>query len=611
MCGFLVEYDLGGQPILSKSDFLGLLSKSRLRGPDSQGWFSNGINLQLGFNRLAILDLTVAGEQPMHSHSGRYTIVFNGEIYNHLQLRKRLDFSRFTGYSDSETITACLVEWGVFKTVTELNGMFSLAVYDKELAEIHLIRDFAGIKPLFYGWDERTLVASSQYDQIFSHPKYNTKSIDPQVLKLYLEQHFMPAPFGLYKDTYQVDPGEIVTFKNDGKITKTRYWEMPKASAHTISDREEALLYISEKLSQSVQSQLLSDVPLGAFLSGGVDSSLITSFMKNHSTRPQVFTVGSDSQIHDESERAKQFAEAMDVQQEIWNLSAIEVLGYWEEAMASLHEPLADFSILPTYLVSKLAKKKVTVSLSGDGGDELFFGYERFWSIGKNINYQHYPSLLRKAIYGFDKYTTGNKRVNRVLLSSSQRAAQQGLHSRFRKNWLYEIAPSLQSIDLPDTYKVYDYSNTKDIRQLLSHMRYSEFYGMMQKTLRKVDLASMQNSLEVRVPFLDKNVIEAALQIDPLLSYGKGKQKQLLKALLSKRIPSMPEEKVKKGFSIPLSTWLRQDLKKVVREQILDSDISSFGFERKNIEKMLSHHFEKREDLKWPIFTLYALTKFR
>lgn len=611
MCGFLVEYTVGGKTVLSKPNFIDLLSKSRLRGPDSQGWFSNGINLQLGFNRLAILDLTEAGDQPMHSHNGRYAIVFNGEIYNHLQLRQRLDFSRFRGYSDSETITACLVEWGLFKTVTELNGMFSLVVYDKELDEIYLVRDFAGIKPLFYGWDGYTLVASSQYDQIFSHPIYNTKSIDPQVLKLYLEQHFMPAPFGLFKDTYQVSPGEIVSFTKDGKINKTRYWELPTASAHTISDREEALIYISDKLSQSVQSQLLSDVPLGAFLSGGVDSSLITSFIKENSNRTKVFTIGSNSQVHDESVRAKQFAEAMDVNQEIWQLSATEVLGYWDEAMLSLHEPLADFSILPTYLVSKLAKNKVTVSLSGDGGDELFFGYERFWSIGKNINYQHYPSILRKAIYGFDKYTTGNKRVNRVLLSSSQRAAQQGLHSRFRKNWLYEIAPSLETIDLPEIYKVYDYSNTKDIRELLNHMRYAEFYGMMQKTLRKVDLASMQNSLEVRVPFLDKNVIEAALQIDPLLSYGKGKQKQLLKSLLSKRIPSVPEEKVKKGFSIPLSTWLRQDLKNVVREQLLDSDISSFGFERKNIEKMLHHHFDNKEDLKWPIFSLYALTKFR
>ena len=611
MCGFLVELNIGGRSIMSKPHFLDLLGKSRMRGPDSQGWFSNSSNLQFGFNRLAILELSAAGEQPMHSHNARYTLVFNGEIYNHLELRRQLDYIAFKGHSDTETIVACFVEWGVIDTIKKLNGMFSMVVYDKDLDEIYLVRDFAGIKPLFYGWDGLTLVAASQYDQIFSHPSFTEKSIDPQVLKLYLEQHFMPAPFGLYTDTYQVNPGEIITFKKNGQYNKTRYWELPKTSIYSVIDRKKASQYISDKISQSVGSQLLSDVPLGAFLSGGVDSSLITSYIRDYTRNPQVFTIGSDSQKHDESARAQQFAEAMELQQQIWQLSATEALSYWDEAMASLHEPFADFSILPTYLVSKLAKKKVTVSLSGDGGDELFFGYERFWSIGKNISYQHYPEIFRKLLYGIDKYTTGNKRVNSVLLAPSQGKAQQGLHSRFRKNWLNEIAPDLQDIELPQSYGVYQYSNTRDIRQLLCNMRYSEFYGMMQKTLRKVDLASMQNSLEVRVPFLDKNVIEASLQIDPLLSYGKGEQKQLLKRLLNSRIPAVAVEKVKKGFSVPLTAWLRQDLREKVSEHLLDADLSRFGFERKNVEKMLSSHFQKKEDLKWPIFTLYALTKFR
>ncbi|MGB3342509.1 MAG: asparagine synthase (glutamine-hydrolyzing) [Aequorivita sp.] len=611
MCGFLVEYSPEGKNRLDKHGFISLLNKSKLRGPDSQGYFSNDANLQMGFNRLAILELSKAGEQPMKSHNDRFIIVFNGEIYNHLELRERLDFTNYRGLSDSETITACLVEWGVKKTVKELNGMFSLVVYDKLEEEIYLIRDFAGIKPLFYGWVGKTLIAASQYDQVFLHPDYNSKAIDPQVLKLYLEQHYMPSPFGLYYDTFQVAPGEIVSFKKDGTINKTRYWELPAAAEYSISNRDEAERYVEETLSKSVQSQLLSDVPLGAFLSGGVDSSLVTSFMKEFESKPKVFTIGSDSKKHDESERARQFAEALDVKQKIWQLSAQEVLGFWDEAMDALHEPLADFSILPTYLVSKLAKKEVGVALSGDGGDELFFGYERFWSIGKNIAFQHYPSILRKAVYGFDKYTTGNKKVNSVLLSPTQRMAQQGLHSRFRKNWLYEIAPNLEEISLPENYDVYNYKNTKDIRQLLYNMRYAEFYGMMQKTLRKVDLASMQNSLEVRVPFLDKNMIEAALKIDPLLSYGGGRQKQLLKDLLSKRIPTVKEETEKKGFSIPLSGWLRQDLKETVSESLLDSDMSNFGFEKKAIEKMLHHHFAGKGDLKWPIFTLYALTRFR
>ena len=300
---------------------------------------------------------------------------------------------------------------------------------------------------------------------------------------------------------------------------------------------------------------------------------------------------------------------ALDLKQTIWNLNAKETLSYWDEAMEALHEPMADYSILPTYLVSKLAKVQVSVALSGDGGDELFFGYERFWSVGKNITYQHYPNLIRKGLYGIDKYLSGNKNLNAVLLADSQAKAQQGLHSRFRKEWLDALVPDLKNVSLPGSYQVYNYKDTKDTRTLLQHMRHAEFYGMMQKTLRKVDLSSMENSLEVRVPFLDKQMIEASLQIDPLLSYGKNKSKQVLKNVLHKRIPSVPIETVKKGFSIPLSTWLREDLNSLFTERLLDADLTVYGFERRAIENMLQKHSSKQHDLKWPLFTLYALLK--
>ena len=350
-------------------------------------------------------------------------------------------------------------------------------------------------------------------------------------------------------------------------------------------------------------------MPIGAFLSGGVDSALIGTSIKKFHKDSQFFTIGSDSKTHDESQRAKQFAEALNLQQSIWKLNAKEMLGYWDEAMTTLHEPMADFSILPTYLVAKLAKKQVTVALSGDGGDELFFGYQRFWSVGKNIKYQQHPSLFRKGVYGFDKYTARNKNFNAVLLASSQAKAHQGLHSRFRKEWLEAIVPDLKNVALPDNYNVYNYPNSKDTRTLLQHMRHAEFYGMMQKTLRKVDLASMGNSLEVRVPFIDKKMIEAALKIDPLLSYGKTKSKQVLKKILHNRIRSVEEETVKKGFSVPLSAWFRADLKPLITERLLDADLSKFGFERTAIEKMLKTHSNKEQDLKWPLFTLYALLK--
>lgn len=607
MCGFLVEYS--PQNLLSKEHFQELLDLSKKRGPNSQGYEKYKNIVQMGFNRLAILDLSENGNQPFTSHQNNFLVVFNGEIYNHQELRRQLQFNSFKGNSDTETITACLEEWGIKKTVSKLDGMFAISIFDKLTNEITLIRDFAGIKPLFYGYSDSKLVASSQYDQIISHQNFKHKSIDPAVLKLYLQQHFLPAPFGLHQDTFQVQPGEMITFNLEGGKKLHRFWEMPSKPNYSIFNKVDATSFIEEILDSCVQDQLMADVPLGAFLSGGVDSPLICSFAKKYHKDLSVFTIGSDSKIHDESERAKHFADALELKQEIWNLTAHETLKYWLEATKSLHEPLADFSILPTYLVSKLAKKSVTVALSGDGGDELFFGYERFWSIGKNIKFQHYPSLFRKAIYGFDKYSTGNKRVNSVLLSDKQSNAHHNLHSRFSSGWLDIIAPELKNISLPNEWSVYDYANEKDERTLLGLLRKAEFYGMMQKTLRKVDLASMENSLEVRVPFLQKKMIDASLQIDPLLSYGSGNQKQLLKNILNNRIPDVKEEKVKKGFSVPLAQWIKEDLKDEFSSKLLESDFNQFGFEKKQIEKLLKAHLSGEKDLKWPLFTLYALVK--
>lgn len=607
MCGFLIEYT--PKNLTAKEKFLDLLALSNKRGPDFQGYDSHNDIVQFGFNRLAILDLSEAGQQPMTSYNNRYLIVFNGEIYNHLSLRKQLSFNKFRGFSDTETITACIEEWGIKKTISKLDGMFAIVIYDKLTNEISLVRDFAGIKPLFYGCSNGFLIASSQYDQLISHQYFKNKSINQKVLKLYLQQHFMPAPFGLYDDTFQVLPGEMITFNLEGKKEYFRYWELPTNPDYSIISKNEAVSLIDETLDSCVHDQLLADVSLGGFLSGGVDSPLICSFAKKYHKDLNVFSIGSDSKIHDESARAKQFADALELKQEVWNLTAKETLKYWNEATKAIHEPLADFSILPTYLVSKLAKQSVTVALSGDGGDELFFGYERFWSIGKNIKYQHYPSIIKKVIYGFDKYNTGNRKINDVVLSSKQSSAHENLHSRFKNNWLTKVAPELTEISLPDEWNVYGYSNEKDERALLGKLRKAEFYGMMQKTLRKVDLASMENSLEVRVPFLQKKMIETSLKIDPFLNYGDGNQKQLLKNILSLRIPSVNEEKVKKGFSIPLSQWIREDLKEEFSSKLLETDFTSYGFEKKQIEKLLMTHLSGQQDLKWPLFTLYALTK--
>jgi asparagine synthase (glutamine-hydrolysing) len=606
MCGFLFEYN--PNKLLPKEDFISLLNLSKKRGPDHQDYWTNNDCVQMGFNRLAILDLSDAGIQPMKSPSQKYVIVFNGEIYNHLDLRKKLDFKNFRGQSDTETITACLDEWGIEKTIKALDGMFAIAIYNQEIEEVTLVRDFAGIKPLFYGYNGNCLVASSQYNQIIEHSDFKRNNINQSVLKLYLEQHFVPPPFGLYEETFQVNPGEMITFKNNEKPVNYQYWTFNN-SHDFISNKEEAMQLVSTTLESCVQDQMLSDVPLGAFLSGGVDSPLVCSFAKKYNKNLSVFTIGSDSEIHDESERATQFANELELTQYLWKLDAKETMKHWFEISQAIHEPIADFSIIPTYLLSKLARKNVTVALSGDGGDELFFGYERFWSIAKNINYQHFPSLVKKGIYGFDKIISNNKNINSVLLSSKQATAHRGLHSRFNKNHLNAIAPNLQDVSTPSNWDVYNYENSKDEKTLIKNIQKAEFYGMMQKTLRKVDLASMQNSLEVRVPFLQKKMIEVALQIDPFLSYGNGNKKELLKNILQKQIPNVQREATKKGFSVPLRKWIQEDLKSEFQEKLLEGNFAKFGFQRNAIETMLQEHISGKNDHKWALFTLYSLLK--
>lgn len=335
MCGFLGNYNA---PFNSAS-FSALLSLSRRRGPDDQKiWEQPGI--ALGFNRLAIQDLSSAGQQPMLSPGNAYAVVFNGEIYNHLQLRKQLPVHSYRGHSDTETITHALEVWGVQKTVEALDGMFALGIYDLRTKELWLARDFAGIKPLFYGQSGKAVVFASQYDQVRQHSLFKDAPINPGVLKLYLQQHFLPAPFGLHQGIRQVRPGEIIRFTPNGQETQIRYWELPTKPQYDITNIREATDTVQAALSQSVQQQLLADVPLGAFLSGGVDSPLVCAAAKPFKADLKVFSIGSDSRVHDESERAQAFAQALELQQQLWRLNAKEVQGYWEEANPVHHTQL-------------------------------------------------------------------------------------------------------------------------------------------------------------------------------------------------------------------------------------------------------------------------------
>lgn len=612
MCGIYGEFFQKSQ-LSSKSEFVKRNDLNILRGPDMSGYWTNGKDCQLGFRRLSILDLAERGNQPMSSYDGNYMMVFNGEIYNFQDIKADLESHDipFKTQTDSEVLINAIAFYGIHEALRKLDGMFAFAVYDINLGQLHLARDFAGIKPLFYSFDDGDVVFGSRYDQVSKHALNKNNGIDNAVLRLYLKRHYMPAPHGIINKTFQLRPGEIVSIHKDGSIYKTLYWEFPDLQSTELIDKVDvAVNHTEDALSASVQAQMVSDVQLGTFLSGGIDSPLITYLAKQNDSEIQSYTIGSDSEKHDESEVAAAYAKKIGCKFRLDKMNAKSAVDIIDESMKNLAEPFADFSLIPTYLLCHHAKKVGTVMLSGDGGDELFFGYQRFESVIKNKKWFKLPKSLRYLAYGIDKLLFNRKHINEVLLQEDLATAHQGLHSRFSDTDLDALFPKLKSVEkikLP----YYNYDNDLSEKEVLHAMRKAEYYDMMQKTLIKVDRMSMANSIEVRVPFLKKSVIEAALKIDPKLAFKNYEKKRILKRLLGKLIQGTPISHVKKGFSIPLTAWLRKDLKVPVQKTLFDKHfIDTFQLSETELTRIWKMHQRGKKDYKWVLFTLYSLAKW-
>ena len=405
MCGIYGEY-FPNTLLSKKEQFLKANDLNTSRGPDMSGYWTDSNSVQLGFRRLSIMDVSDNGNQPMVSKHQKYAMVFNGEIYNFNVLKQEL-LSRgytFKSESDSEVLVNYFECFGIQKTLDVIEGMFAIALFDIADQSISLIRDFAGIKPLFYSYNKGNVVFGSRYDLVAKHNNSIDNAIDKEVLKTYLKMHYIPAPYAILEDTFQVYPGECVNIDFKGKLSKYIYWEFPALSEEDlISDKEEALRFLDSKLKESVKDQLDADVPLGTFLSGGIDSPLVTSYAKASKDDLKAFTIGSDSKVHDESEDAKTYASLIGVDMLLEKMVASSAKKILKDCMLNLQEPFADYSIIPTYELTKNASKSFTVMLSGDGGDELFFGYERFNSVAKNFKFTWIPNKLRYLAYGVDK----------------------------------------------------------------------------------------------------------------------------------------------------------------------------------------------------------------
>lgn len=558
------------------------------RGPDDQGiWLDKNNDIGLAHARLSIVDLSSAGQQPMHSSSQRYVIVFNGEIYNYKKILNELkSFSSFTmrGQSDTEVLLGAIEHWGLKETLRKVSGMFAFALWDKQKNILSLARDRIGEKPLYYGWVDSSFVFASELRAFKKFPGFKNQ-IDKSAIALLLRYSSIPAPFSIYKDIKKLNPGQILQFHSNSKrIVEDNFWSLEEVYSSSrkfkkYANDKEAIADLEFVLSKAVEQQMQADVPLGAFLSGGIDSSSIVSMMQLQSTKKvNTFSIGFDVDGFNEAEHAREVAKHLNTDHFDMYVTEQDALDVVPHLHRIYDEPFADSSQIPTYLVSKIAKQKVTVALSGDAGDELFGGYNRYLftasmfgkikKIPKPIKH-----LLAKAIFTLTE-ESWNKYFGKLLEKSYSNLGYK-LHKGadvLDSNSIRELHLKLASLIrnpsnwLRDTneYKtilndgINRFSGFNEIEQM---MIYDLLTYLPSDILTKVDRAAMAVSLETRVPFLDLDVINFAAKLPFKYKIRNGQSKWILREMLYKHVPKSLIDRPKMGFAVPLADWLRGPLR--------------------------------------------------
>lgn len=593
------------------------------RGTDDLGiWFDESVCVGLAHARLSIQDLSPAGHQPMHSLSDRYVMVFNGEVYNHISLRDELHGllpRNWRGHSDTETLLAGFEAWGIDHTIEKCVGMFAIAVWDKEDEKLILIRDRFGEKPLYYGWQNNTFMFASELKALKAHPEFVGK-INRQALSHYFRLNYIPTPLSIYEDIFKLEPGMIATFSKDGELlSKRSFWNAEDiAVANEVSDLtvDEAVDRLEFLIKQSVQDQKLSDVPLGAFLSGGIDSSIVVGVLQSISDRPvKTFTIGFNQTEFNEANEAEAVAKHLGTDHKELIVSAEDVLAVINQLPFIYDEPFADASQIPTYLVSTLAKEEVTVCLSGDGGDELFCGYNRYhftdkvWTKLKKV-----PFSIRKAISStllfvspnrWDKFSKllGLQKRLPNLGNKIQKGAQalkardfEDLYTRVVSNWSKDecLVKGGGYVPAPLLSKAATVSQLNDLEKM---MLWDKQTYLMDDVLVKTDRATMACSLEGRVPLLDHRIAEFAASLPMNLKNRDGKGKWILREVLYRYVPKELIERPKKGFSLPVAEWLRGPLKEWASSLLDSKRIDKEGFlESSLIQTKWSEHLSGKRD---------------
>ena len=607
-----------------------MTAKLSHRGPDAAGiWSDSQKGLALGHQRLAIQDLSPAGKQPMQSNSGRYVIVYNGEIYNARKLRDELEKNSLVphgwkGHSDTEVLLASVEAWGLKNAVSRFVGMFAFALWDKVEGVLHLVRDRLGIKPLYYGKSGNTFLFASELKSLKEHPDF-VGEIDRNVLALFFRHNYIPAPYAIYKNFRKLEPGTILSLPApDASAESDTYWNTwenihSARSSPFSGSYEEAIEELEVLLSDSIKLRMLSDVPLGAFLSGGIDSSLVVALMQKQSSRPvRTFSIGFEEARYDEAPFARKIATHIGTKHTEMYVTSKDALGVISRIPEIYDEPFADSSQIPTILLSELTRKYVTVALSGDGGDELFGGYNRYRLADMRLNrVRKFPGFLKFPLQHLIRAMP--KQILDALYKPSSAFLPKALRMSNPGRSLHALAQLMRTSDEKEFYlNMISYFEDPSLivkgggepetklTQTAQPAGLSFREWMMAQDLvsylpddilTKVDRASMSASLEARVPLLDHRIASFSWGLPLEWKCNESESKIILKDLLFKHVPRQLLDRPKVGFGVPIDQWLRGPLRDWSESLLDESRLRQEGFlDARLVRSMWQEHLAGKKN---------------
>jgi asparagine synthase (glutamine-hydrolysing) len=586
------------------------------RGPDDGGRWEdpdagNGPRTVLGHRRLAIVELSPLGHQPAASDDGRWVMAFNGEIYNHGEIRAELDAAgaghAWRGHGDTETLIVAVAAWGIEKTLARAVGMFAIALWDRRDRVLHLVRDRFGEKPLYYGWVGGDFLFGSELKALRAHPGF-ANPVDRDALAAFAARTYVPAPRSIWRDVYKLEPGCILTVTPDaarvapgappaegrhGGLSLTRYWSyrdvLAAGAADPIATQEDAIAALDGALGQAIAGQAMADVPVGAFLSGGIDSSTVVALYQRHASTPvRTYSIGFEEAGFDEAVYAKQVAAHFGTVHHERYVTVAETRDVIPQLPTMYDEPFADSSQIPTHLVSRFAREEVTVALSGDGGDELFAGYNRHFAAPRlwerlsllprplraaaGASLGRLPSGMWNALPGRPPHF--GAKIQKALRVAGHARRFDDVYSSFLDEWSFERSPVLGA-ERQDRLDLEPYPGAPDAVRMM----YCDATAYLpDDILVKVDRAAMAVSLETRVPFLDHRVAAVAARIPLSMKIKNGRGKHVLRELLYSHAPRALFERPKAGFAIPIGQWLRGPLRPWAEELLSPTRLAAEGY---------------------------------